>query len=78
MKYNIKYLFLLILLFIPEISKACAVCYGAQESPMTDGMNKAIMFLLLVICFVLTGVISVIILFYRRSKLINQNIGIIK
>jgi len=77
-KYSINYIFLLVFLFIPEISKACAVCYGAQESPMTDGMNKAIMFLLLVISLVLMGIISVIIFFYRRSKLINQNIGIIK
>ena len=69
---------LLMFLFLPGISKACAVCFGAQESPMTDGMNKAILFLLFVIGFVLLGVISVIIFFYRRSKLITQNIGIIK
>ena len=69
---------LLIFLFLPGISHACAVCFGAQDSPMTDGMNKAIMFLLFVISFVLTGVIFVIFIFYRRSKLITQNIGIIK
>ena len=68
---------LLIFLLIPGISKACAVCFGAQDSPMTDGMNKAVMFLLFVIGFVLMGVISVIIFFYRRSKFITQNIGII-
>jgi hypothetical protein len=77
-KHKINYIYFLILLIIPEVSRACAVCYGAQESPMTDGMNKAILFLLFVIFFVLSGVISVIIFFYRRSKLINQNIGIIK
>jgi len=68
----------LLFFIIPGISKACAVCYGAQDSPMTDGMNKAIAFLLFVIGSVLMGVISVIIFFYRRSKLINQNIGINK
>ena len=68
---------LLMFLFLPGISKACAVCFGAQDSPMTDGMNKAVMFLLFVIGFVLMGVISVIIFFYRRSKFITQNIGII-
>ena len=40
---------LVILIVLPEISQACAVCYGAQDSPMTDGMNKAIGFLLFVI-----------------------------
>ena len=75
---KINQLILLMFLFLPGISKACAVCFGAQDSPMTDGMNKAIMFLLFVISFVLMGVISVIIFFYRRSKLITQNIGIIK
>ena len=66
------------ILTIPSLSKACAVCYGAKDSPMTDGMNKAILFLLFVIGMVLLGIISVIMFFYRRSKLINQNIGIIK
>ena len=71
-----SYLIFIFLITLPGISQACAVCYGAQDSPMTDGMNKAILFLLFTIGFVLLGVISVIIFFYRRSKLINQNIGI--
>ena len=75
---KINQVILLIFLLIPGISKACAVCFGAQDSPMTEGMNKAIMFLLFVIGFVLMGIISVIMLFYRRSKLITQKIGIIK
>ena len=78
MIYKINKAILLMFLFLPGISKACAVCFGAQDSPMTDGMNKAIMFLLFVISFVLMGVISVIVFFYRRSKLITQNLGIIK
>lgn len=72
-----KFSLLLILFFsTPRLAYACAVCYGAQDSPMTDGMNKAILFLLFTIGFVLLGIISVIIFFYRRSKMINQNIGI--
>ena len=73
---NFSQLLLSLFLTIPGVANACAVCYGAQDSPMTDGMNKAILFLLFTIGFVLLGVISVIIFFYRRSKLINQNIGI--
>ena len=72
---NFSQLLLSLFLTIPRVANACAVCYGAQDSPMTDGMNKAILFLLFTIGFVLLGVISVIIIFYQRSKLINQNIG---
>ena len=78
MSNKIHQLIFLFLLVIPGIYNACAVCYGAQDSPMTDGMNKAIGFLLFVIGSVLMGIISVIVFFYRRSKLINQNIGINK
>ena len=78
MIYKINQAILLMFLFLPGISKACAVCFGAQDSPMTDGMNKAIIFLLFDIASVLLGIISVTVFFYRRSKLINENIGIIK
>ena len=78
MIYNMNKVFMVILVLFPEISKACAVCFGAQDSPMTDGMNKAIIFLLFVITSVLLGIISVVIFFYRRSKLINENIGMIQ
>ena len=78
MIYKMNKVFFMILILYPEISKACAVCYGAQDSSMTDGMNKAIIFLLLIITFVLSGIISAVVYFYRRSKLINENIGIIK
>ena len=78
MKIKIHQIIFLLLLAIPGLSNACAVCYGAQDSPMTDGINKAITFLLFVIGSVLLGIISVIMFFYRRSKLINENIGIIK
>ena len=78
MIYNMNKVFMVILVLFPEILKACAVCFGAQNSPMTDGMNKAIIFLLFMITSVLLGIISVVIFFYRRSKLINENTGIIQ
>jgi hypothetical protein len=61
-----------ILLLIPSSLDACAVCYGAADDPMTNGMNMAILFLISVIGFVLMGVVTVIIYFARRAKLVNN------
>lgn len=58
----------------PQISYACAVCYGDPQSPMTAGMNNAILVLLGFIGFVLTCVLTVGIYFYKRAKLLN-NLG---
>lgn len=37
---------------------ACAVCYGASDSPLAEGMNWGIMTLLAVIGSVLAGVVA--------------------
>ena len=63
-----------VLLSVPQISYACAVCYGDPESPMTAGMNQAILLLLGFISFVLTCILSAGIYFYKRTKLLN-NLG---
>ena len=59
-------------LIIPEFIYACAVCYGDPESPMTAGMNNAILVLLGFIGFVLICILSVGIYFYKRAKLLNN------
>ena len=61
-----------ILLLIPSTLDACAVCYGAPDDPMTNGMNMAILFLISVIGFVLMGIVTVIIYFARRAKFVNN------
>ena len=61
-----------IFLLMPSILDACAVCYGALDDPMTNGMNMAILFLISVIGFVLMGIVTVIIYFARRAKLVNN------
>ena len=43
-------------LFIPSSISACSVCFGDPESPMVQGMNDAILFLLCVTAFVLSSV----------------------
>ena len=49
----------------------CAVCYGAPDDPVTLGVNKAILFLLFVIAFVLSCIIYFIISIAKRSNQIK-------
>lgn len=48
------------LLLLPEAGWACAVCFGAQDSPMTDGLNKAILALGACIGLVYVGIGKVV------------------
>ena len=59
-----------IILFF-NILKACAVCYGAPDDPVTLGMNKGIMFLLLVVMFVLSCIMLGIISLVNRTNKIK-------
>tara|TARA_B100001540_G_C15614735_1_gene554764 strand:- start:494 stop:703 length:210 start_codon:yes stop_codon:yes gene_type:complete len=63
-------IFVLIFYLINTLS-ACAVCYGAPDDPVTLGMNKAILFLLGVIVFVLSCVSYGIFSLVRRSNQIK-------
>ena len=67
-----SFIMITILLLIPSTLDACAVCYGAPDDPMTNGMNMAILFLISVIGFVLMGIVTVIIYFARRAKFVNN------
>ena len=64
-----KYL-ILPFIFI-NIILPCAVCYGAADDPMVQGMNSAILFLLGIISFILISIIGTSFHFYNRSKKIN-------
>jgi len=61
-----------LMFFVPPILQACAVCYGDSESPMTAGLNQAIFFLLGVIGFILTMIVTVGIYFVRRNRLLGK------
>jgi hypothetical protein len=54
-----------------NILNACAVCYGAPDDPITLGMNKAILFLLGVIVFVLSCVFYGILSLKKRANQIK-------
>lgn len=48
-----------------EVVEACAVCYGAEDSAMTAGMNNAILMLLAVVALV-QGSFAVLFLSLRQ------------
>ena len=60
-----------ITIFFLNILNACAVCYGAPDDHITLGMNKAILFLLLTIVFVLSCISYGIISLVRRANQIK-------
>lgn len=47
---------------------ACSVCFGDPESPQTQGMNSAILFLLGVIGSVLAAFASMFVYWVARSR----------
>ena len=49
----------------------CAVCYVPNDTPLAQGTNNAVIFLLVVIGFVLLNIIASIFYFYNKSKKIN-------
>ncbi|MEZ4751416.1 MAG: hypothetical protein R3B54_12595 [Bdellovibrionota bacterium] len=51
----------------PE-AKACAVCFGAQDSAMVQGANAGISVLLAIICVVLVAFGSLFIVWIRRAQ----------
>ncbi|MAV93143.1 MAG: hypothetical protein CMG01_03140 [Candidatus Marinimicrobia bacterium] len=58
----------LVLVFSSSILNACAVCYGAPDDPITQSLNKAILFLLFVIIFVLSCIMYSIFVLIKRSS----------
>ncbi len=44
------------ILIIPSSLSACSVCFGDPDSPMVQGMNDAILFLLCVTALVLSSI----------------------
>ena len=69
------YIFIIIGVVIfafPQISHACAVCYGDPQDPMTAGLNQAIFFLLGVVGFILSIILTAGIYFCKRSKSLNK------
>ena len=62
-----------IILIITLISSLypCAVCYGAPDHPVTQGMNNAILFLLFIVVFVLSCIAGSILILMKRAKAVE-------
>ena len=67
---------LILLLMLISNLYPCAVCYGAPDHPVTQGMNNAIIFLLSTIIFVLSCIGASIFVLIKRSKAIEVRRGI--
>ena len=62
---------ILYFLFFLNFVYPCAVFYGAPDDPVTLGINKAIIFLLFIIFFVLSCIVYWIMTLIKRSNNIN-------
>ena len=61
----------LVILMSPQNVHACAACYGASDSPLANGMNMGILFLLGVIGSVLVAITAFFIFVARNSARLN-------
>ena len=64
------YRLFLIIIFISSIYP-CAVCYGAPDHPVTQGMNNAVIFLLSTITFVLSCIGVSIFMLMKRTRTVQ-------
>ena len=58
--------------FVAPALHACPVCYGAGPGPMTDGLNNAIIFLLIIVGLVQVGFVALFWSFRKRAKALQQ------
>ncbi|HJN89063.1 MAG TPA: hypothetical protein QGG93_01925 [Verrucomicrobiota bacterium] len=62
----------LVMLVWPSAAEACAVCFGAPDSPMTKGMQWGIASLFFVLVPVLGGVGGFFVFLFKRGKVYAQ------
>ncbi len=58
----------LLTLLVCQSTLACPACYGAKDSPMTAGMNDAILAMLGIIGFVLSAIVACFLVIWRRNN----------
>lgn len=56
----------------PAAARACAVCFGAADSKMTEGMNAGILVLLGFVALVQVGFVAMFLHFRHRSKKLKE------
>ena len=63
-----KYLYIFLVIFSFNFLSACAVCYGAPDDPITQSLNKAMLFMLGTVFFVLSCIIYSIFSLIKRNN----------
>ena len=58
-----------LMLAVPRVALACPVCFGQSDSPMAQGVNMGIFFLLGVIGVVLAGFAAFMVYLARRARM---------
>ena len=64
--------FMLAALLTPQVSYACAVCFGNPGAPMTKGTTNGIAFLLGTVVFVQIGFVAMFWSFWRRAQTLRR------
>ncbi len=63
---------IILMLFSFNFTRACAVCYGAPDDPITQSLNTAILFMLGTVGFVLSCIVYGIFNLVKRSNEIKS------
>jgi hypothetical protein len=67
----------LLLLAAPRTALACPVCFGENDSPLTNAMRVGVIFMLVIVAGVLAAFASFFIYLMRRAKMVaRQSEGI--
>ena len=66
---HIGYLTLFLIFGLKQNALACAACYGESDSPMAEGMNAGILFLLVVIGGTLAAIAGFFLFIMRRAQI---------
>ena len=60
---------------MPQLVQACSVCFGASDSPQTQGVKYSVLFLLGVIVTVLAAFAAFFVQLARRAKLARVSLA---
>jgi hypothetical protein len=63
---------LLLLFVVPHTASACAVCFGASDSPWAKALSWGIIVLLVVVLTVLGGIVAFFMHMAKRSRMVQS------
>lgn len=62
-----------LLALLPQAGQACAVCFGATDSPLGKGLHWGVFALLVVVVFVLSAFAAFAVYLVRRAALVARD-----